>query len=398
MDIKHFDLCYQKTKMKGNGSMKKRVYHIIAIILLLTFLVGIAAGCSGDNSGAGSSGGGSSQEQTGGDDTVYKLSLSTHDPTTSNKTKYHQEWADRIFQDSGGRLEITIYSDGVLAPGTGALDAVRTGVCDIAWIFPIYWPGQFPMSEIITLPLGITTVPQATNILWDLWESDPDYQAEVNEFIPLQIHANPVSIIGSVNRPIRAISDLAGMTLRAPGGTPTDSVLAWGGNPLMLAPGDIYQAVERSTIDGYIFEYSGIVSFGLQEVTNYFTEVPIYLGPYYLFMNKTSYNSLPPDLQDILMRHSTREESLEMAYVFEADWNRGRNAAIDAGATIITAEEANADAFVAVAYEALVTVWVENNSRPGFDAQAYADRAKALAEQYFISRDELNATLAQMGY
>ena len=378
--------------------MKKRIYHIIAIILLLTLLVGVAAGCSSDNSGSGSSTGGSSQEQTGGDDTVYKLSLSTHDPTTSNKTKYHQEWADRIFQDSGGRLEITIYSDGVLAPGTGALDAVRTGVCDIAWIFPIYWPGQFPMSEIITLPLGITTVPQATNILWDLWESDPDYQAEVNEFIPLQIHANPVSIIGSVNRPIRAISDLAGMTLRAPGGTPTDSVLAWGGNPLMLAPGDIYQAVERSTIDGYIFEYSGIVSFGLQEVTNYFTEVPIYLGPYYLFMNKTSYNSLPADLQDILMKHSTREESLEMAYVFEADWNRGRNAAIDAGATIVTAEEANADAFVAVAYEALVTVWVENNSRPGFDAQAYAERAKSLAEQYFITRDDLNATLARLGY
>ena len=378
--------------------MKKRIYHIIAIILLLTLLVGISAGCSSDNNSAGSSAGDNSQ-QTGSDDgRVYKLSLSTHDPTTSNKTKFHQEWADRIYEDSGGRLEITIYSDGVLAPGTGALDAVRTGVCDIAWIFPIYWPGQFPLSEIITLPLGITTVPQATNILWDLWESDPDYQAEISEFIPLQIHSNPVSIIGSVNKPIRAISDMAGMTMRAPGGTPTDSVLAWGGNPLMLAPGDIYQAVERSTIDGYIFEYSGIVSFGLQEVTNYFTEVPIYLGPYYLFMNKNSYNSLPPDLQEILMRHSTREESLEMAYVFEADWNRGRNAAIDAGATIITAEEANADAFVEVAYEALVKVWVENNDRPGFDAQAYADRAKALAEQYYISRDELNATLAQMGY
>ena len=381
--------------------MKKRTFYLTAIILIATMLLGLAVGCGGGGGGNASpttSAGTPASPSTGGDGQKYQLSLSTHDPTVSNKTKFHQEWADRIYEQSGGRLEITIYSDGVLAPGTGALDAVRTGVCDIAWIFPIYWPGQFPLSEIITLPLGITTVPQATNILWDLYESDENYQKEISEFIPLQIHANPVSIIGSVNKPIYHISDMAGMTLRAPGGTPTDSVLAWGGNPLMLAPGDIYQAVERSTVDGYIFEYSGIVSFGLQEVTNYFTEVPIYLGPYYLFMNKNSYNSLPADLQDILMKNSTREESMEMAYVFEADWNRGRDAAIAAGATIITAEEADTDEFISVAYEALTKVWVENNTAPGFDAQAFADRAKSLAEKYFISRDDLNATLAQMGY
>ena len=377
----------------------------IALILMLTLVAGFAAGCGGGNQPSQSGGNqpaqGGNQPAQGGnqpadDGKVYSLSLSQHDPASSNKTKYHVDWANTVNEASGGRLDITVFSDGVLAGGTGQLDALRTNVCDIAWVFPVYWPGQFPISEVVTLPLGITTVPQATNILWDLYETSPEMQAEVAEFIPLQIHTNPVSIIGTANKPVYKVSDLVGMKMRVAGGAPTDSVSAWGGTPMQLPPGDIFQAVERGTVDGYVFEFSGIVSFSLQEVTNYFTEVPVYAGPYYLMMNRGSFEALPADLQDIIMSYSNRETSLDMAYVFEGDCRRGKNAAIDIGCTIITADEAETDEFLAIAHEKVLSEWI-NTYSSAFNAQGFVDQVSELARKYFITSDQLNAELDRLG-
>lgn len=387
--------------------MKKRAFSSIAIVLLLTMIMGLMAACDTSTPSATQTAGAQTPATTdaatvdpttpANDGKVYQLSLSQHDPASSTKTKYHIDWADRIREASDGRLDITVFSDGVLASGTGQLDALRTGVCDIAWAFPIYWAGQFPVSEVVTLPIGLTTVPQATNILWDLYETEPALQEEIDEFIPLQIHTNPVSILASVNKPIYTVDDLKSMKMRAPGGAPTDCLLAWGATPMQMAPGDIFQAAERGTVDGFIFEWSGISSFSLKDVTNYFTEVPIYLGPYYLFMTKDSFNSLPADLQDILMSFATREESMEMAYVFEGDARKGRNEAIEAGCTVITREEAETDGFLEIANQTVLAAWIENYDSPDFDANAFIEKVTELGDKYFLSTDELYAGLDERG-
>jgi TRAP-type C4-dicarboxylate transport system substrate-binding protein len=373
--------------------MKKRVS---ALIFTMVFVLGVATcgGCTQNN--AQPTQGSSQNGQSDGK--VYELSLSTHDPASSAKTKYHIEWANRINEASGGRLKITVYSDGVLAPGTGALDALRTGVCDIAWIMTNYWPGQFPITEAITLPLGMTTVPQATNILWDLYETEPAYQAEISEFIPLQIHTCPPCVIGMATKPIKNVNDLAGMKIRSPGGIPTDSFIAWGATPMQIAPGDIFQAVERGTIDGYCIDFSGIVSFSLQTVSKYYLDYAVYNPPYYLFMNKSSFEELPSDLQDLIMSFSTRKESLEMAYVYENDVRRGLEAINEAGGTIISPSDADAEKMRTIAGNIVINDWIKNNTTADFDAQAYVDKVASLAEKYYITRDELNAELDRQGF
>ena len=386
--------------------MKKRVSILIALALVLISCLSLLSGCSNTQkqppannpSNSGDTGSPGAQSTPANDNKVYQLSLATHDPATSAKTQYHQEWARRVNEASGGRLEITVYSDGVLAPGTGALDALRTGVCDIAWCMTNYWPGQFPITEAITLPLGLTNVPQATNVLWDLYETEPAYRAELSEFIPLQIHTCPPSIIGTVSKPVYSVSDLAGMKIRSPGGVPTDSFIAWGATPMQIAPGDIFQAVERGTVDGFCIDFSGIVSFSLQTVSSYFTDYAVYNPPYYLFMNKSSFERLPADLQDLIMSFSTRKESLEMAYVYENDVRRGRNAIDEAGGTIIALSDAAAQELRDIAGEVVVSDWIKNNTTADFDAQAYVDKAASLAQKYFTTTEELYAELDRQGF
>jgi TRAP-type C4-dicarboxylate transport system substrate-binding protein len=197
--------------------MKKTKLHIAALVLLSAMLIGLLAACGGGSNDSGSASTETDTETAttdtstspADDGKVYELSLSTHDPATSNKTKFHQEWADRVMEAGGGRLKITVYSAGALAGGTAALDTLRTGACDIAWIYPAYFPGQFPKSEVLTLPLGFDTVPQATNVLWDLYESEPALQDELSEFVPIMIHSNPSNIIATTDKyPIAKLADL----------------------------------------------------------------------------------------------------------------------------------------------------------------------------------------------
>ncbi|MDR2089533.1 MAG: TRAP transporter substrate-binding protein [Clostridiales Family XIII bacterium] len=382
--------------------MKKTNWYVAALLLLTILLIGSLAACGGGDATTEESSESATTEETAeglaaDDGKVYELSLSTHDPATSNKTKFHQEWADKVMEASGGRLQITVYAAGALAGGTAALDTLRTGACDIAWIYPAYFPGQFPKSEVLTLPFGFDTVPQATNVLWDLYESEPALQEELSEFVPIMMHSNPSNIIATIDKyPISKMSDLKGLKFRASAGAASDLLLAWGATPMQMAPGDIFQAVEKGTVEGYVFDLSGIISFSLQEVTANYTDMPVYLGPYYLLMNRSSFEALPEDLQQIISDHSDRDTSLEMAYVYEGDERRGRDVILEAGGNFVEVSDAD-EAEFREAGQTLLTNWIETNTADGFDAQAFADKARELAEKYHIDRDALNAELDEMG-
>lgn len=375
--------------------MKKHTKKILGLFLASAMSLALLTACGGTSDPGGESGSGGSDGGSG-DGQVYELSLSTHDPATSNKTIYFQQWADQIKEASDGRLNITIYSAGALASGTAALDALRTNVCDIAWIYPPYFSGQFPLSEVISQPIGVTSVPQGTQVLYGLYEAYPELQEELSEFVPLMMHTNPTNKICSIDGyPIDSVDDLQGLTFRASAGTPSDLLLAWGATPIQMAPGDIYQAVERGTVEGYIFDWSGIVSFGLQEVTANLTTMPVYLGPYFLMMNQNSFNSLPEDLQQILLENSGLDASMGLAWVYEGDEREGREICEAAGCTMIdVTPEAEAE-FLSYG-EALLEDWIaEYGDR--VDAEAYVADARALAEEYAISMDEVYATLDEMG-
>ncbi|MGN1001456.1 MAG: TRAP transporter substrate-binding protein [Oscillospiraceae bacterium] len=387
----------------------RKMTKIVAAVLCVLLLAGILAGCGGGSSSSGTPSGtnsgttankpdnSSDKNETKDDGKVYELSLSTHDPATSNKTIYFQQWADEINEASGGRLNITIYSGGSLASGTAALDALRTGVCDIAWIYPQYFSGQFPLSEVVSLPIGISSVPQGVEVLYSLYEKYPELQEEVSEFVPLMIHTNPTNKICTTEaHPVYSVSDLKGLTYRASAGMASDLLIAWGATPIQMAPGDIYQAVQKGTVDGFVFDWSGMVSFGLQEVTGYLVTYPVYCGPYYLMMNKDSFNKLPEDLQQIILEHSGKEASLGLAWTFEGDERSGYETCVAAGCVPIDLTEEAAAEFASY-YDGIIDTWKEKNGSL-VDVDAYVADAQALADQYYIEKDEVNKTLDELGW
>ena len=74
--------------------------------------------------------------------------------------------------------------------------------------------------------------------------------------------------------------------------------------------------MEKGNIDGYIFETVGMTTFSLQEVTNYYLDLPLYTGPFAVAMNWDSWNELPAEYQEAIDAISGREASLASAQAF----------------------------------------------------------------------------------
>jgi TRAP-type C4-dicarboxylate transport system substrate-binding protein len=314
----------------------------------------------------------------------YKLSLATYDPVTSGQTRKLQEWTDRIREKSGGRVEITIFAGGSLASSTEILDAVKTGAADIGWIYTSFYPGQFPITDALTLPLlGLKTTTQGTRVLWDLYQETQAFQAELsaNNIKMLMMYSNPRNFIVTASKPVRTVDDLKGLKLRAPAGTATDMLVAWGGTPIMMGPGDVYQALEKGVLDGYVFEYNGIDNFKLQEVSKYYTEITFYVGPFLTLMNRESFQSLPADLQKIIEEESGETMSMELAATFQTDADAVRTKILSGGGTAIEVTGEALAGFTKPA-ESYAQAWVDQYKSADFDAEAYLNKLKELVVKH----------------
>jgi TRAP-type C4-dicarboxylate transport system substrate-binding protein len=316
-------------------------------------------------------------------DKVYQLSFADHDPVTSSNSKDMQAWCDRIKEVTNGRVDITLYPGSTIASVPEELDAVKTGAADIAWIFSSLYPGQFPITEAMMLPLiGVKTPQQAASTLWDLYEESEALRNELDSrFKVLMMYTNPINRIATRAKPVSTVADLKGLKLRAPAGTATGMITAWGGTPILMGPGEMYSALDKGVLDGFVLEYSGMKSFKLYEVSKYYTAIDFFAGPFLILMNKDTWNSLPADLQQIIDKESGRAASIRFAQNFQKDADAGLDAIKASGGTVITPDDKALEDFKVAARDYAQT-WINKHQSGKFDAKAYFNRLVELLAKY----------------
>ena len=316
------------------------------------------------------------------DGKVYEFTLSMHDPKTTANAVYIQSWIDSVFEATDGHVKITLFDNATLSAATDIGDNVKSGAVDIGWLYTSYYAGQFPLSDVINMPMqGFGDPIVSTEVLWALSEKYPQVEEEWGDFKLLMLYGNPGMILCSAEKPIQSTDDLKGMTIRCPSGAITDVLSAWGASPVTMAPPDLYQAIEKKNINGYIFEPAGICNFSLQEITKYYTDYPLYDGPFALIMNKEQWDSLPKEYQDAIDALSGKDASLGAATAFATDVAAKRDVITEAGGEFVELP-ADSIAEMQTAADAYAETWVESMTSDSFDAAAYLADAKAFAAEF----------------
>ena len=228
--------------------------------------------------------------------------------------------ANYITAMSGGRLEVRVYGGGEIVPPLEAFDAVSTGTAQMGHGAAYYWKGKSAaMQFFAAVPFGLNAQEMNAWIYYgggqELWDA---LYADFN-LKPFLAGNTGVQMGGWFKREINSLDDMKGLRMRMPG-LGGDVLSAIGATPKLLPGGEIFTALESGAIDAseWVGPYNDL-AFGFYKIAK------LYYYPGWhepgtaleSFVNKSAYDDLPPDLQQVVST-ACQAANLDMLSEFTA--------------------------------------------------------------------------------
>ena len=267
---------------------------------------------------------------------VYTLRLADQFPLTHIASVVTvQPFIKLLEERAEGRIKIEHYPAQQLAKSAGMLEAVRTGVADIAVQVAGYVSDRIPLSTVVELPSISADIEQC----YTAFQALADGPLQEQEYGPLGVRAvevqcTPSQFLTTKAESIDSVDALKGLKLRAGGSVVELTLKNAGAIPINMGAPDIYVGVERGTIDGAIFAPASTLGYNLQEVVKGVAKnISFGSNSGVMFMNEKKFQSLPKDLQDLIM-----EVGREVGHDIAVEYNKGSDEAMaklaDAGVNI----------------------------------------------------------------
>jgi TRAP-type transport system periplasmic protein len=206
-------------------------------------------------------------------------------------------WAQKIKELTGGRVTITLFPGQALGKAADQYEMAAKGICDIALSIPAYTPGRFQLGSVFMLPFMVTTA-EATSVAY--WKTYEKYLVdEFKEVKVLWLYVHAPGQIFTKKKPLKTLSDLNGMKIRATNPYIQQSLKALGASPVAIPVPEVYSSLERGVVDGTAMPFEGMWVFKQYEVVDYGTMCNLYTMTFAIVMNKKRWDSLPADVKKI---------------------------------------------------------------------------------------------------
>jgi TRAP-type C4-dicarboxylate transport system substrate-binding protein len=305
---------------------------------------------------------------------AFELKLSHFVPSTHGMhTDFLAPWAKDLERRSDGALRIQVF------PGTAALgnvakqyDQVLAGVTDIAHGLASLPRGRMPRTSVIEMPFLTPDAGVATRTLWALL---PNHLAdEYSQVKVLALHAHNGGLIHTQGKLVRSMHDLEGLRLRTPSPAVSSMLEYLGASPVGLPPGQVYESLQKGTIDGTVFPWDPVHSFKLAEVLTHHLDARAYTVSFYFVMNRRSYDNLPAELRT-LIDEASGDALIPKFAAWWKGWDRpGLEAAKARGNTITALARQERAAWIA-ALRPMIESWLD-----GLGADGVSDAREIYAE------------------
>jgi len=356
--------------------MKKTLAMILAVVLMLSVLVACGGGNNNNNTTPGTTGG----DDAATNETVFKLNIDYPNPENSAIYPALVQWADYVREQSGGRIDPTIYSGGALGSLFDVVTNCESGVTDGFWSGVTIYAGVFPATEVLGLPMLGAADQHVMNAVLNALITETDlFASDWENFKVVALHTSTTSPI-LFSKPVNSIADMAGLNLRISNAYTTEWFTQLGAAPVSMSINDGYENIQKAVVDGGLFFFDQVQSSALYEVvdTVYIGETISALTMFCL--NKDVYDSMPADLQAII------DESSAFFLSLTPDIYDKQQADM-----IAKFEEYNVNLFYETpeSREALTSVvqsswdkWIEVMNERGYDGQKIFDTAREYIEHY----------------
>lgn len=244
---------------------------------------------------------------------VVKIDAVTLAPKPVYINKPFKMFVDEVNTKFAGEVEINWRGGPEIMPPFKQAEGVRNGAVDMTYTSPSYYQGLVPTSGTMNLSYKTYSEIAATNY----HERMTELHAEKDLIFLGEIPATQLNFVIYMADEVSGLEDLKGKRIRV---FPTllPIVKALGAEPIVMGMGDIFTAMERGTIDGYMQgplaqakQFEGLVK------TVIFPGV--YRAGFPVLINKDTWGKMSTDLQQRLTTFLRWDFAYRVDYLWGQD-------------------------------------------------------------------------------
>ena len=165
-----------------------------------------------------------------------------------------EKFSQTVKELSGGKFEVSVHPAGELMPAFGVVDALEKDTIEMAQTAAYYFAGKDPIfSMSCAVPFGLTTLQM------NAWKDHGNGRKLLDAFFAkynfrtMSAGNTTTQMGGWYRKEIKTPADLKGLKMRLGGGIFGEAMAKLGVVSQSMPAGDIYQALEKGTLDACEF-------------------------------------------------------------------------------------------------------------------------------------------------
>ncbi len=223
------------------------------------------------------------------EDRVFDLKLSHWVPPTHPLQKSLEDWGAAVEKASGGTLHYKVFPAQQLGKAFDHYDMARDGIADLTYVNPGYQPGRFPIIAGAELPFLMSDAKGGSEALDAWYRKYAAREMRDVKFCLAFIH-DPGTFHS--NRKIVLPSDVRGLKVRPANATIGTFVSLLGGTNVQSSAPEVRDMLDKGVADSVTFPWGSVVLFGIDKVTRFHIDVPLYVTNFALVFNKDKYDQM----------------------------------------------------------------------------------------------------------
>jgi TRAP-type C4-dicarboxylate transport system substrate-binding protein len=252
-------------------------------------------------------------------DKPVALKLAHWVPPSHPLQKAMEEWGTSLEKATNGTVTFKVFPSQQLGKAFDHYDMARDGIADVTYINPGYQPGRFPIIGAGELPFLMADAKGGSQALDAWYRAYAEKEMKDVKFCLGFVH-DP-GAIHSRTKKVMVPGDIRGMKIRPAHATIAAFVTQLGGTNVQASAPEVRDIMEKGVADAVTFPWGSVPLFGIDKVTKYHMEVPLYATTFAWVMNKAVYNNMSAAQKKAVDEHCTNEWALKVAGPW-ADYER----------------------------------------------------------------------------
>jgi TRAP-type C4-dicarboxylate transport system substrate-binding protein len=256
-------------------------------------------------------------------DKNFDLKISHWVPASHSLQKALEDWAAAVEKDSGGTIKSKVFPAQQLGKAFDHYDMARDGIADVTYINPGYQPGRFPIIAAGELPFLMSDAKGGSMALDEWYRKYAGKEMKDVKFCLAFIHSP--SSFHSRAKKIVVPDDVKGMKIRPAHATMANFVTLLGGTNVQSSAPEVRDIIERGVADAVTFPWGSLLLFGIDKVTKYDMEAPLYVTTFAFVINKDKYDQMSDKQKKAIDNNCNTETAGKVGEL----WGKMEDAGID---------------------------------------------------------------------